>query len=658
MTIALKLEGLYRHASTHAAGVVISDRPLEQLVPVYRDPRSDMPVTQFSLYWVEKAGLVKFDFLGLKTLTVIERACRLLAARGIRVDPISLPLDDDKTYAMLGRGDSIGVFQFESSGMRDLLRQAEPSTFEDLIALVALFRPGPMENIPKYLASKHGREDPEILHEMLQPIVKETYGVIIYQEQVMQIAQVLSGFSLGEADVLRRAMGKKNRQEMKRQRQRFIEGAVENGVDDAQAAYIFEMVDKFAGYGFNKSHSAGYALLAYQTAYLKANHPVEFYAASMSLDKGNTDKLHIFQQDAALHDITLLPPDINQSQSDFSTDDGKIVYALSAIKNVGAQAMEEIVSIREADGPFKDLFDFARRVTPHSINKRALENLVRAGAFDTLIHNRAQVFEAVPLILSHATQAAQDRLSHQQSLFGEDSIDLATPSLPLVTDWLPVDKLNREMEAIGFFLSGHPLDDYQQALHRRQVVTYEVLSKSTVHQARIVNLAGIVVRRQNRRSQKSDTPYAFLTLSDPSGSFEMLVFSDLLASHGTLLQAGAAVVITAAAEWDDDELKLVAKAVRPLEEVVADALKGLRLFIHETEAIGALHGILEQPAPAASGGKTRTGRINLVLISQVDDLSESVFREVEVELPGRFPMGAALRGALKALPGVADIQDM
>jgi len=473
LEIGLRLEGLYRHASTHAAGVVIGDRPLSDLVPLYRDPRSDMPVTQFNMKWVEPAGLVKFDFLGLKTLTVLQRAVEFIARRGIEIDLSTLPLDDEKSYEMLQRGETVGVFQLESGGMRDLIRQAVPTTIEDIIALVALYRPGPMENIPKYLDCKHGRAKPEVLHETIDPVVADTYGVIIYQEQVMQVAQVFAGYSLGEADVLRRAMGKKIKSEMDAQRTRFIEGAAANGIPENRANYVFDIVDKFAGYGFNKSHSACYAVVAYQTAYLKANYPVEFLAASMSLDLNNTEKLHVFKQEADRLKIKVRPPCVQGSSPSFDVTDGEILYALGAIKNVGRQAMEQMVAERAENGPYKDIYDFARRLNPKVINKRQLENLIRGGALDALNENRAQLLASIDLIMGLANQATNERESQQDSLFG-DAMDnqLDNPALPSVEMWLPMERLNEEFNAVGFYISGHPLDDYARAMKQSGVVTY------------------------------------------------------------------------------------------------------------------------------------------------------------------------------------------
>ncbi|MDP6814420.1 MAG: DNA polymerase III subunit alpha, partial [Alphaproteobacteria bacterium] len=455
--IAMKLEGLYRHASTHAAGVVIADRPLESLVPLYRDPNSEMPVTQFNMKWVEPAGLVKFDFLGLKTLTVLDRAVAMIRQHQADFDLTAVPLDDGPTYELISRGETVGVFQLEGSGMRDTLRQMRPDAFEDIIAVVALYRPGPMDNIPRFVNVKQGSEPADYLHPTLEPILKETYGVIVYQEQVMQIAQVMAGYSLGEADLLRRAMGKKIKSEMDAQRQRFVDGAVANGIEPARAEYVFDLVAKFAGYGFNKSHAAAYALIAYQTAYLKANFPVEFMAASMSLDLANTDKLNLFKQEVAGMGLRLLPPDINRSDVAFAVerdngDDGAIRYALAAIKNVGQEAMRALVAERAAKGAFKDIWDLAGRLDPRQVNKRQLENLARAGAFDDLDGNRARIMAAAEMLLRHASSAADERETGQGNMFGDESAAVEPPHrLPEVPEWPQLEKLANEAEAIGFY---------------------------------------------------------------------------------------------------------------------------------------------------------------------------------------------------------------
>ena len=466
--MALKLEGLYRNASTHAAGIVIGDRPLTELSPLYRDPRSDIPATQFNMKWVESAGLVKFDFLGLKTLTVLDRAVGYLKARGVALDLDGLELEDPATYALFGSGQTVGVFQFEGQGMRDTLRKTQPTAIEEITALGALYRPGPMDNIPAYIERKHGRAAPDMLHPSLEPILSETYGVIIYQEQVMQIAQVLSGYSLGEADLLRRAMGKKKKEEMDAQKARFAAGAADNGVDPEQARGIFELVAKFAGYGFNKSHAAAYALISYQTAWLKANAPVEFFAASMSLDISNTDRLAVFYQDARRFNVKVRAPDVNRSEADFAVDDGEVLYALGAVRNVGQGAMEHVVEVRRAGGAFVDLFDFLERIDTRQINKRALENLARAGAFDTLHPNRAQILNNADALIAYAQSMTAERASSQVSLFGED-VGAARPRLARTEPWTPTEQLDEELAAVGFYLSGHPLESVADALKRKRV---------------------------------------------------------------------------------------------------------------------------------------------------------------------------------------------
>ena len=472
LEIALQIEGLYRHASTHAAGVVIGDRPLIELVPLYRDPRSDFLVTQFSMKHVEQAGLVKFDFLGLTTLTILERARGFLRGLGTELDLAHLPLDDAKTFEMLAKGDAGGVFQLEGQGMRDALRQMRPDRFEDLIAVVALYRPGPMANIPDYCRRKHG-EAWEPPHPELADILGETYGIMVYQEQVMQIAQRMAGYSLGAADLLRRAMGKKIRAEMEAQRKIFVDGAMARGIDQAKAVEVFDLMAKFADYGFNKSHAAAYALVAYQTAWLKANHPEVFLAACMSLALTNTDRLASLKQEAERLGIPVLAPDINRSGADFSVErreDGRlgIRYALAAVKKVGFAAMEALVAAR-GDRPFVDLAEFAARVDPRQLNKMQLENLVRAGAFDTIDPNRARLFGGAETILRRAQATAAEADSGQIGLFG----GAGQPEplrLPEVQDWPSLERLGYEAEAVGFHLTAHPLDAYRQALRRLRAV--------------------------------------------------------------------------------------------------------------------------------------------------------------------------------------------
>jgi len=650
MTIALKLEGLYRHASTHAAGVVIGDRPLTELVPLYRDPRSDIPVTQFSMKWVELAGLVKFDFLGLKTLTVLARARDLLAARGVALDLENLPLDDPRAYALLARGETVGVFQLEGAGVRDMLKKLRPDCFEDIIAVVSLYRPGPMENIPRYIAVKHGEEAADYLHPALEGILKETHGIMIYQEQVMQIAQLLAGYSLGTADLLRRAMGKKIPAEMEAQRQAFIEGAVGRGVDTGLADHIFDQMAKFAGYGFNKSHAAAYALVAYQTAYLKANYPVEFLAASMTLDLGNTDKLNIFRQELDRLDIRLLPPDINRSEVTFAvepdprTGNPAVRYALAAVKGVGGQAMSDLVAERTAGGRFKDLIDFAHRLDAKSFNRRQFENLAKAGAFDTLNPNRAQTFTAAELLLRHASLAAEERRSRQESLFGTLDPGFAPrPALPLVSDWPPVEKLQHEFAAIGFYLSSHPLDPYGKSLERIGVIRFaELPAGLAANDAARFKLAGVVVGKKERTSARG-TRFAFVQMSDPSGLFEVTLFSEMLSEARGLLESGQPLVVSVDARSGEESLRLIAQTIEPLDAVVADAAAGLRVFLGEVRALSNLKSVITREA----GGR---GRVTVVL-----DLPS---RQVEIAIPGGFRVDPRMRAAVKSLPGIVDVHDI
>ncbi len=642
ISISLKLEGLYRHASTHAAGVVIGDRPLNELVALYRDPKSDMPVTQFNMKWVERAGLVKFDFLGLKTLTVLEKAVDLLKGKGVDVDVNNLPLDDAATFELLGRGDTVGVFQLESAGMRDVLRKMKPDIFEDIIALVALYRPGPMENIPKFVSCKKGEEEPDYMHPSLEPLLAETYGVMIYQEQVMQIAQTLSGYSLGEADLLRRAMGKKIKAEMAAQKARFIDGAVANQVNKKKAGQIFDQVDKFAGYGFNKSHAAGYALIAYQTAYLKANYPVAFLAASMSLDFERVDKLAAFKQDAADREIVVRTPDINESDVQFAIDDNSICYALSAVRNVGTQAMHEIVTERERGGAFKDVFDFARRAGGLGLNRKLLENLIAAGALDCLEPDRARLSAGVDMLLGEANIAQNDRKTQQENLFGESEM-AESAVLPSAEPWSAMDRLAHEFDAIGFYLSGHPLDDYQSAMKRARIVSFADLEKRVENELMV---AGVVTRIDERRSQRG-SPFAFVSLSDVTGQTEVTVFSEALSEARDFLEVGGLMVANVKVERENGQIRMIANSLRPLDQVVGNASEGLRIFVDKPEACAGLEKRLLEARQAAH--KTG-GTVSLVMMSQA--------REVELRLADNFVITPRVTGAIKALPGVLHVEEL
>ncbi|MHA1112999.1 MAG: DNA polymerase III subunit alpha [Alphaproteobacteria bacterium] len=648
--MGLKLEGLYRHASTHAAGVVIGDRPLRELVPLYRDPRSDMPVTQFNMKAVEAVGLVKFDFLGLKTLSVLARAVELARARDIDIDLAALPLEDPTTFEMLGRGDSTGVFQLESSGMRDVLRKLKPDRFEDIIALVALYRPGPMDNIPRYIACKRGDEEPDYLDPALEDILKETFGVMIYQEQVMQIAQVLSSFSLGKADILRRAMGKKIKSEMDEQRTAFVDGAVARGVAEGRASNIFDQVAKFAGYGFNKSHAAAYALVAYQTAYLKAHHPVEFLAASMTFDMQNTDKLNNFRQELRRLGFAVLPPDINRSRADFSVEydadgEGAVRYALAAVKNVGVQAMAALVEEREAGGAFADLFDFAGRVDARVVNKRQLENLVRAGAFDSLNPNRAQCFAAVETMIRHASVTAREREAGQSNLFGGGPDGAgAPPRLPDTAEWAAMERLREEFDAVGFYLSAHPLEGYGKALDRLGVVpSGRIEARMEAGGSSRLTLAGIMVGKQERTSTKGNR-FAFVQLSDTGGLLEVTMFSELLASARDLLEPGTPILVTADARLEEGVARLTGQSVRSLDEAAREAEAGLRLIFSGAPPVDGLRALFQGP-------ESGRGRVSLVV-----PLANN--RRAEVALPGHYAVTPNMRAAAAQLSNISEVEDI
>ncbi|MGI9366867.1 MAG: DNA polymerase III subunit alpha [Rhizobiaceae bacterium] len=639
INIALKLEGLYRHASTHAAGIVIGDRPLDELVPLYRDPRSDMPVTQFNMKWVEQAGLVKFDFLGLKTLTVIRKAQEYLALRDVEVDIDALKLDDQATFDMLQRGETVGVFQLESMGMRKALIGMKPDQFEDIIALVALYRPGPMENIPVYNARKHGEEEPDYYHEKIEGVLAETQGVIIYQEQVMQIAQILSGYSLGEADMLRRAMGKKIRSEMEIQRKRFVDGAVERDLKPAQANHIFDVLAKFADYGFNKSHAAAYALISYQTAWLKANHPVEFLAALMTLDMGNTDKLNDFYREGKRESIEIVAPSVNQSDVEFAVRDGKIFYALAAIKGVGAQAVSHIVEVRNADGPFESLTNFFSRVDPKQLNRKMLENLVHAGAFDCFGHSREQLIGGLDRLIGHAVRVADNQAIGMTDMFGGDTGETAI-TLPDVAPWMSSEKLLREFQSVGFYLSAHPLDEYKQTLDKMRVQNWEEFQAAVKRGASAGNLAGTVTSLQQRKT-RSGNRMGILQISDPTGQFEAVLFSESLEQNKHLLEAGNAIVLNVAAEDKPEGISLRINTVKSLEQEAARKQFQLNIFVRDETPLAHISSQLD---------KRGEGQVSLIVLNSVEK------REVEIGIPGKRLISPAIAGAIKAINGVVDVE--
>ncbi len=637
LTMGQKLEGLYRHASTHAAGVVIGDRPLEQLVPLYRDPRSDMPVTQFNMKWVEKTGLIKFDFLGLKTLTVLQTAVDLVARRGIKVDLSTIPLEDPPTYKLLTGGETVGVFQLESAGMRRAIAGMRPDRFEDIIALVALYRPGPMDNIPTYNRRKHGEEEPDFMHPKLEPILKETHGIIIYQEQVMQLAQILAGYSLGDADLLRRAMGKKIAAEMEIQRSRFVDGAKAHGVDAGQAKTIFDLVAKFANYGFNKSHAAAYALVAYQTAWMKANHPVEFLAALMTLDMGNTDKLSDFRREAQRMGINVVPPDINRSCAYFDVQDGEIIYSLAAIKGVGGHVVEHIEEVRK-DGPFRDIGDFARRISPKQMNKRTLESLIAAGSFDRMEKDRARLVAGIDRIMGEAQRSEENATLGQGDIFGMGEPEQLR--LAAVEPWMPEERLAREHAAVGFYLSAHPLDEYRGVLDRMRVQMWASFEASVKRGAAAGRLAGTITSKQERKTRTGNR-MGIVRVSDPTGQYEAVLFSEGLAQFRDLLEVGRSVVLIVAAELKEEGVGVRIQSVEPLEVVANRIHKSLKIFLRDGTPVASLKRHL-----------SLRGDSDISVVCLLEDGA----REVEVQLPGRYQVSPQVASALKAIKGVVQVE--
>ncbi len=651
--IARQLEGRPRHSSTHAAGVVIGDRDLSELVPLYRDPRSDFPVTQFDLKWAEEAGLVKFDFLGLKTLSVLARATALLAERGTTIDLAHLPWDDPDVYQMMTRGDTVGVFQFESEGMRRALALAKPTVFEDIVALGALYRPGPMDNIPSFAARKWGREQPDYLHPMLEPILKPTYGVIIYQEQVMQIAQVLAGYSLGEADLLRRAMGKKIKAEMDAQRARFIEGARANGVDADRAEFIFNLVDKFAGYGFNKSHAAAYALVAWQTAWLKWHHPAAFFAASMAYDIHQTDKLAVFVDDMRRLGVPLLPPCINRSGADFTLEtaaDGELAvrYALGGLKGVGEGAMAEIVAERTAHGPFASLDDFIGRINPHALNRRQMEALAAAGAFDCFGVDRATLFGASDLLMAAAAQAARTRETGQGGLFSDAGKAAAVP-LPEATPWTLRERLHHERDSFGFWFAGHPVEAHSVALTTLGVLRADeaVARRMPAGTRQSVRLAGLAedFRWRVPQGKRPDSRYMMVDFTDQSGQWGATCFE---AEAQQLIEAaaadGRALLLDVELQWreGDETPRLTVRGATVLEE----AARHMRALLCIHLAGDAPTAVAARLAALLPNGGRSVVEVRIALASG---------GAAHIRLGDTLTLPPGIEAAIRELPGVQDV---
>ncbi|AEG48488.1 DNA polymerase III, alpha subunit [Sphingobium chlorophenolicum L-1] len=650
---AMKLEGFPRHSSTHAAGVVIGDRPLSQLVPLYRDPRSDMPVTQFDMKYVEGAGLVKFDFLGLKTLSVLQKAVQLLAGRGVEIDLNSLGWDDPAVYELLQRGDTVGVFQLESEGMRKTLAAVRPTNFGDIIALVSLYRPGPMDNIPMFGRRKNGQEEIEYPHILLKPILEETYGIFVYQEQVMQAAQILAGYSLGDADLLRRAMGKKIKAEMDAQRARFVEGCARSDIATGKANELFDLIDKFAGYGFNKSHAAAYALLAYQTAWLKAHYPAEFYAASMAFDIHLTDKLTVFVDDMRRMGLACLAPDINRSQADFSVeaieqegDDPRlgfaVRYALGGLKGVGEKAMEQLVAEREAGGPFKSLDDFADRIEPRLLNRRQLESLAAAGAFDGVYADRAGVHAAAETILSVASSAAEARESGQGGLFGDVETPHADVRIPPHQTWSTADRMAQEKDAFGFYFSAHPVDRYRHLAEARGAKSYGAICAEPVAEGGRANgVMAAMVEDVRWRETKRGARYAAATFSDSSGQFQASCFDEdaCRAIEDMAREGDCALLMVELDRLPGEETpRVTIRGIEPFRQLANSSRMELVVDVSDAAAINVLAQLL---------ARARGGRSEVFLRAPVGD-----GKAARLFLGDDYLIGADQVDSIATIPGL------
>ena len=595
--ISLKLEGLHRHASTHAAGVVIGDSSIINNVPLYKDPNTSVNATQFSMKYVEKAGLIKFDFLGLTTLSIIQDSIKLIKENHSNFDLRHIPMDDKKTFQQLSKGEAIGIFQLESNGMGSVLRQLQPDKFEEIIAVVALFRPGPMDHIPSFCNRKHGKEKIEYLHPLLEKVLKETYGIIVYQEQVMQIAQVLSNYTLGEADLLRRAMGKKIQKEMDAQKNRFIEGAKSNKISINEASKIFDLVNKFAGYGFNKSHAAGYALLAYQTAYLKTNFPYEFMTATFNYSIDRTDRIILLNKELSSLNIEFKKPDVNHSQAKFSIEENNgfksIRFGLSAIKGVGIKSMSNLVKERENNGKFIDIIDFMNRLKGDVINKRQLEKLVQAGSFDSIETNRAKLFYNVPKFVEiYGGSNFKDQ--NQQMLFEENKLSFDDSNLfdQQIDDWSSGFLLKNELEVIGFYFSSHPVSLYPKNYFRRNNIIEwnQIKLNEDIKSAKIVGSILDIKERSNKEGRK----YAFLTVSTLESQIELTIFSDKLNDFRNLIKEGNLLLFHIDISRDIENMRLIIRKIEDFEQTFSNQKKIINIYLQQYFEIDLLEKLFKK----------------------------------------------------------------
>ena len=596
---AIDLEGLNRHVSTHAAGLVIGDRPLNELVPLYKLNDEEMPATQFNMKFVEKAGLVKFDFLGLKTLTILSKAESLIKKKQENFNLSNILLNDVKTYEMLSTGDTIGVFQLESAGMRDVLIGLKPDRFEDIIAVVSLYRPGPMENIPTYINRKHGNENIDYMHVDLEEVLKETYGIFIYQEQVLRAAQVLANFSLGSADILRRAMGKKDQDEMFQQKNAFLEGAKHKGLDENKANEIFDQISAFAGYGFNKSHAAAYALIAYQTAWIKCNFPKEFFASMMSIEFNNSEKLSTFYHDLKRLNISLKPPCINNSKNYFSIEnadnkDPFIRYSLSSLKNVGNEAIVKIIQTRNEKGIFNNIDDFLNKVPYNCIGKKALESLIKSGAFDCLENNRNKLFSSIDLMLNYSQAIQKDMISNQENLFNNIDNSELMIDIPEVLEWTFLEKLNNEFTSLGIYLSSHPLDNFSIVMKNLKIINSSHLLENfkTNFEKKIIQLCGLIFKVQKRQSPRGK--WATIQLNDLGGNCEIVLYSDILEKYEFLLNESKPILIDAEVKREDNQgIRIIAKRLRKFDEYITNTKFNITITIVDLSVVEKIKSTLK-----------------------------------------------------------------
>ena len=593
--LSLKLEGLNRNVATHAAGVVIADKKLTEVVPLYKDASANLllPSTQFDMYSAENAGLVKFDFLGLKTLTVINNTQKLIKKFDKDFNIENISYEDQKVFDLLSSGNTVGLFQVESAGMREALVQMKPNHIEDIIALVALYRPGPMSNIPTYNDCKHGRQTPDYLHPLLEDILKPTYGVIIYQEQVMQIAQKLSGFTAGQADLLRRAMGKKKRAELEKQKQGFIAGALKNGIAKDVAAGIFLKIEPFAEYGFNKSHAAAYAIISYQTAFLKTYYPKEFIAASMTMDISNQNKLSEFYEELKRLNIKVTRPDINECFADFITTDNSFYYALGGIKAVGYEAISNVVKERVKNGKFSSINDFLKRVNPKDMNKLQLEGLVKAGAFDNLNINRQALFDSIPNFILKTKNIFENKSANQIDLFSEDEI-LENDIVNDIEDWNFEERLSKEFEAVGFFISDHPLNQFTEIFDDYKIKDYSEFNLND--EIKDANIASTLLKVQERKTAKGNS-YAVLKLTDLTSVFELFIFSDILELNREILIEGNSLILTLVKSISNDEnrfKRVNVQKIGSLKDLFNSPIKEVFFELKSDDEVNEISKILDK----------------------------------------------------------------